>query len=101
VPSALAVPDVPLAADSVAPSRLVYGSLDLASDTGRDDAYTAIYFAVAGNGSPGRVTFEGLDAVRGARGETLPYELRQPRQAGTWVFTVDEYSSALHVRVPR
>ena len=82
--------DVPLVADSVASPRLVYGGLDLSSDDGRDDAYTAIYFVVAGSGSLGRVTFEGIDAVRGARGETLPYDIRQPRQAADWVFTVDE-----------
>ena len=81
--------DVPLTADSVAPSRLVYGSLDLVSDAGRDDGYTAIYF-VADGGSLGRVTFEGLDAVRAARGETLPYDLTAPRAASDWVFTVDE-----------
>lgn len=82
--------DVPLAADGVAPPRLVYGGLDPASETGRDDSYTAVYFAVAGGGSLGRVTFEGLDAVRAARGETLPYHSTPPRAAGDWVFTVDE-----------
>jgi hypothetical protein len=82
--------DVPLAADSVAPPRLVYGGLDLASDAGRNDSYTAIYFAVAGGGSLGRVTFERLDAARAARGETLPFDITPPRTAGDWVFTVDE-----------
>ena len=81
---------VPLTADSVAPPRLAYGGLDLASDAGRDDSYTAIYFTVAGGGSLGRVTFEGLDAIRAARGETLPYDIRPPRAAGDWVFTVDK-----------
>jgi len=81
---------VPLTADSVAPPRLAYGGLDLASDAGRDDSYTAIYFTVAGGGSLGRVTFEGLDAIRAARGETLPNDIRPPRAAGGWVFTVDK-----------
>jgi hypothetical protein len=80
---------VPFTADSVASPRLVYGGLDLASDTGRDDSYTAIYFAVAGGGPLGRVTFEGLDAVRAARGEMLPYATITPRAAADWVFTVD------------
>jgi hypothetical protein len=79
-PSARAVQGVPLTADSVASPRLVYGGLDMASDAGRDDACTAIYFVVAGSGSLGRVTFEGIDAVRGARGETLPYDIQPPRQ---------------------
>jgi hypothetical protein len=82
--------NVLLVADAVAPPRLVYGGLDLASDAGRDDAYTAIYFEVAGGGSLGRVTFEGLDAVKAARGETLPYVTGPPRAAGDWVFTVAE-----------
>jgi hypothetical protein len=80
--------DVPLTADGVAPPRLAYGGLNLASEA--DDGYTAIYFTVAGGGSLGRVTFEGLDAVRAARGETLPYDIAPPRTAGDWVFTVDE-----------
>jgi hypothetical protein len=81
---------VPLTADGVAPPRLVYGSLDVASGAGRDDRYTAVYFEVAGGGSLGRVTFEGLDAVRAARGETLPYDIAEPRMADAWVFTVEE-----------
>jgi hypothetical protein len=81
--------EVPLVADSVAPPRLVYGSLDVTSGAGRDDGYAAIYFRVAGSGLLGRVTFEGLDAVRAARGETLPYDVRPRREKGDWVFTVD------------
>jgi hypothetical protein len=82
--------DVPLTADSVAPPRLVYGSLDLPPDASRDDGYAAIYFTVAANGQLGRVTFEGLDAVRAARGELLPYGISPPRTRDDWVFAVDD-----------
>lgn len=81
--------DVPLTANSVASPRLVYGGLDLAADRERDDGYAAIYFPVAGTGQLGRVTFEGLDAVRASRGEMLPYDIRTPRTRDEWVFTVD------------
>jgi hypothetical protein len=80
---------VPLAADPVAPPRLVYGSLGLASASGRDEAYPAVYFEISG-GSLGRITFEGLDAVKAARGELLPYGTASPRIPGDWVFTVAE-----------
>jgi hypothetical protein len=82
--------DVPLEADTVAPPRLVYGSLDLVCGTDRDDGYSAIYFRVAGSGLLGRVTFEGLDAVRAAQGETLPYDVHPRREKGGWVFSVDD-----------
>jgi hypothetical protein len=81
---------VPLNVDSVAPPRLVYGSLNVVSEVGQDDSYTAVYFEIAGSGSLGRITFEGLDAVRAARGEWLPYDIASPRNAGDWVFTVQE-----------
>lgn len=81
---------VPITADSVASPRLVYGGLDPAGDPERSDAYPALYFVIAGEGRLGRVTFEGLDAVRAARGETLPYSLAMPRAAGGWVFVVEE-----------
>jgi hypothetical protein len=81
---------VPLTAHSVAPPRLLYGSLDVALGAGRDAGYTAVYFAVAGSGSLGRITFERLDAVKAARGELLPYDIAGPRRPGDWVFTVDE-----------
>ncbi len=81
--------EVPLVADSVAPPRLVYGGLGLASDTDGDDGYPALYFPVAGTGALGRVTFEGLDAIRAARGEMLPYDLMAPQAAGEWVFTIE------------
>jgi hypothetical protein len=80
---------VPLTADSVAPPRLVYGSLETALASGRDEAYPAVYFEISG-GSLGRVTFEGLDAVKAARGELLPYDTATPRMPGDWVFTVAE-----------
>lgn len=80
---------VPVTADSVAPPRLVYGGLQLIPCTDEDDGYAAVYFPVAGSGALGRVTFEGLDAVRGARGEMPPYDLTSPRVPGDWVFTVE------------
>ena len=36
----------------------------------------------------GRVTFEGLDAVRGSRGEHLPYEVNR-YERGDWVYVLD------------
>jgi hypothetical protein len=80
---------VPLTADSVAPPRLVYGGLDPLSADGRDQAYAAIYFEVAGRDVLGRVTFEGLDAIRGSRGENLPYQTADQFKPGDWVFVVD------------
>src|ERR1039457_4589942 len=88
LPAARSV-DVPLTADSVAPSRLVSGSLDLAPDASRDDGYAAIYFTVAGDGQLGRVTFEGIDAVRAARGATMPYDPNPRGNREDLVFTVD------------
>ena len=73
-PELLRLMVVPLIADSVASPRLVYGGLEL-SDTGEmDPAYPALYLVVAGSGDLGRVTFEGLDAIRGSRGEYLPFD---------------------------
>jgi hypothetical protein len=80
---------VPLAADSVASPRLVYGGLDLTPDR-VDQAYTALYFEVEGSSELGRVTFEGLDAVRGSRGEHLPFDDNVVRiTSGDWVFVAD------------
>jgi hypothetical protein len=82
--------EVPLTADSVGPPRLVYGGLDLFSADGRDQAYTAVYFEVAASGGLGRVTFEGLDAIRASRGEHLPFDNDHARfRHGDWVYTVD------------
>ena len=83
--SALAVP---LVADSVAPPRLVYGGLDLRNPDGADQAYAAFYFDVARTGDLGRVTFEGLDAVRGSRGEHWPYHVVD-HTSGDWVYLVE------------
>jgi hypothetical protein len=66
LPFTARVLEVPFTADGVAPPRLVYGRLGLASDMDGDDGYAAVYFPVAGSGALGRVTFEGLDDVRAA-----------------------------------
>ena len=89
VTSSAQVVEVPLAADAVAPPRLVYGRLDVTSGSELDNGYDALYFQVAESGLLGRVTFEGLDAVRAARGEVLPYQIRPRREKWGWVFTVD------------
>jgi hypothetical protein len=40
--------------------------------------------------SVGRVTFEGLDAIRAARGELLPYERQDgPYTRGEWVYLIE------------
>ncbi|GIJ30593.1 hypothetical protein Vqi01_57550 [Micromonospora qiuiae] len=79
---------VPLIANSVAsPPRLVYGALDLRTLDSTEQGYAALYFEVAGSGDLGRVTFEGLDAVRGARGEYPPYDVDRHEPAD-WVFVV-------------
>jgi hypothetical protein len=82
------VQEVPLAANSVAAPRLVYGRLDPHSPAGVESAYPALYFDVADSADLGRVTFEGLDAVRAARGEHLPYPTDR-YAPGDWVFVVD------------
>jgi hypothetical protein len=87
-PSARVI-EVPLEADPVAPPRLVYGSLDVISGSELDSGYDAIYFQVAESGLLGRVTFEGLDAVRAARGEVLPYRMGPGGRKRRWVFAVD------------
>jgi hypothetical protein len=89
VTSSAQVVEVPLAADAVAPPRLVYGRLDVTSGSELDNGYHTLYFQVAESGLLGRVTFEGLDAVRAARGETLPYQVRRSSDRRDWVFTVD------------
>lgn len=79
-------------ADSVLSPRLTFGHLPLFPD---DEDYppNAIYFPLPHNeGGLGRVTFEGLDAVRGSRGEHLPYPravpLTLPAKTRDWVFEV-------------
>jgi len=54
-----------------------------------DNAYAAICFQVAKSGLLGRVTFEGLDAVRAARGDMLPYRLGSSAGKPRWVFSVE------------
>jgi len=69
-----------LTADSVASPRLVYGGLDLSAPEGSNEL--------------GRVTFEGLDAVRASRGEYLPFdvfhdEFAEAIAAGIWLDLAD------------
>lgn len=59
-----------------------------APGAGSDESYTAVYFEITGTSSLGRITFEGLDAVKAARGTSLPYGTAVPRTADDWVFTV-------------
>jgi len=81
---------VPHVADPVLPPRLVYGELPLSSRDG-DRPPTALYYerAQGEGGGLGRVTFEELDAVRAARGERPPYDLRR-ETAGEWVFSMGD-----------
>ena len=83
---------VPLQADSVLSPRLAFGHLPL-FPADADYPPNAIYFSLpADEGGLGRVTFEGLDAVRGSRGEHLPFPravpLTEPARIRDWVFEV-------------
>ncbi|MEY9934140.1 hypothetical protein ABH926_008804 [Catenulispora sp. GP43] len=83
---------VPIQADSVLSPRLTFGHLPLFPDD-KDYPPNAIYFPLADDERGlGRVTFEGLDAVRGSRGEHLPYPRAVPLAARAkvrdWVFEV-------------
>jgi hypothetical protein len=70
--------------------RIKSGGLDPFSADGGDQAYTAVYFEVTASGGLGRVTFEGLDAVRASRGEHLPFDYDHARlRHGDWVYVVD------------
>ena len=82
--------EVPLVADGVASPRLTYGGLDVLPADGHDRAYAAIYFDVAESDALGRATFEGLDAIRAARGEYLPYEVADPAKPGDWIYVVND-----------
>lgn len=62
----------------------------MAPATGRDASYPAVYFEIAGSRALGRITFEGLDAIKAARGELLPYGTAKPRTPGDWMFTVGD-----------
>jgi hypothetical protein len=85
----LAVPfAVPLVADSVLGPRLAYGTMPIRP---MDDEYPldALLFPMDDN-TIGRVTFEGLDAIRAARGELLPYEREDvPYTRGEWVYLIE------------
>ncbi|MBM7517114.1 hypothetical protein [Nocardioides nitrophenolicus] len=83
-----AVPmSVPLEADVVGPCRLTFGSLSVAGadDEMRSPAADALFFETA-EGSLGRVTFEGLDAIRASRGEVAPYD--DGHDSSSWVYNV-------------
>jgi hypothetical protein len=81
---------VPLATDSVAPFRLTQGSLALAggSELERDVVSDALFFEVRDEGVLGRVTFEGLDALRASRGELAPYP--DGNDFSSWVYVIDD-----------
>lgn len=82
---------VPLRADPVLPPRLTYGRLPLSADEGDIGLPGAIYFPLADqDGGLGRVTFEGLDAIRGARGELHPYEVTATDIGASWVYEVTD-----------
>lgn len=78
---------VPITADSVAPCRLTFGYLPVAgADDGTSSpADNALFFETA-EGTLGRVTFEGLDAVRASRGEVSPYD--DAHDFSSWVYNV-------------
>lgn len=83
-----AVPmSVPLKADTVGPCRLTFGHLAVAgADEGAmSPADNALFFETA-DGSLGRVTFEGLDAIRASRGEVAPYD--DGHDFSSWVYNV-------------
>lgn len=86
---------VPLQADSVLSPRLVYGHVSpLAAADDDDRDCDAVYFPLPHNAGPGegRVTFEGLDAVRACPGEYVPYELAVPFTRGDWVYEISDSS---------
>jgi hypothetical protein len=81
---------VPLQADFVLRPRLVYGGLPLIPAEGKQPS-AAVYFRLEDKGTNfGRVTFEGLDAIRAARGEHFPYARSEPFTAHAWVFQVHD-----------
>lgn len=83
-----AVPlSVPLKADAVGPCRLTFGHLAVA---GADEGTTrpadnALFFETSDD-LLGRVTFEGLDAIRASRGEAAPYD--DGHDFSSWVYDV-------------
>lgn len=83
-----AVPmSVPVMADAVGPCRLTFGHLSVAGadEETRSPADNALFCETA-EGSLGRVTFEGLDAIRACRGEVAPYE--DGHDFSSWVYNV-------------
>lgn len=82
---------VPLQADEVLSPRLVYvhaSPLRPDPDWGCD----ALYFRLPDRDAAleGRVTFEGLDAVRVCRGEHRPFEPAEQHQQGDWVHEISD-----------
>lgn len=75
--------DVPLDADPVGPVEVRYGSL---ADSITDEAESGLLFLLSNEQTVGRVTFEGLDSLRAARGEYVPYEAAKPSSG--WVRTI-------------
>lgn len=83
-----AVPlSVSLKADAVAPCRLTFGYLAVAGavEDPRSPADNALFFETS-ESTLGRVTFEGLDAVRASRGEVAPYD--DGHDFSSWVYTI-------------
>lgn len=79
---------VPLTADPALGPRLAYGSMPLGP--GGDERPLDMLLFPVEDDSTGRVTFEGLDAVRAARGELLPYErVDVPYERGEWVYVIE------------
>lgn len=85
----VAVPfSVPLVADSVLGPRLVYGTMPIRP--GDEELPVDALLFPTEDDSIGRVTFEGLDAVRAARGEFLPYaRVDVPYAQGEWVYLIE------------
>lgn len=79
---------VPLQTDSVAPHRLVTGSLEVAGGSWNPTvASTALFFEKADDHRIGRVTFEGMDSLRVSRGEYNPYD--DDHDFSSWVYVVE------------
>lgn len=78
---------VPVMADAIGPCRLTFGYLSVAGadEVTRSSADDALFFETA-EGSLGRVTFEGLDAIRASRGESAPYD--DGNDFSSWVYNV-------------
>ena len=79
---------VPLTTDPVAPCRLTFGDLTIAGaqESEQVRAHNVLFFEVRDLYSLGRVTFEGLDALRVSRGEVAPYD--DGHDFSSWVYVV-------------